>query len=374
VASVLGVVKTTFGALVGLQPILADSKILESVRVEPSPTKFYAIGLSIALGIRSFITYRTAKGGCCDNRELDKKICKNLDQFGGYESGNSPPLEVFLEEARLSISVGYYILRGHSVRYEFGYRWYWQTRFNSEFKNFVCEFLEITPILSGGRNGFCNRLKDVAVCDPECAPVGKELSYDIHGLPDEFVPSPQVNELRSMFGDVLDVPPDIQSELASGFLAIIDGLSTADSEGVFPDSATEEVVQYALTKVYYKTINACFRTKPEFGSPSPEVYPRDVKLSNSIRSLETRDPGGSVSIPDGMIYHQSSRFWTNQRVGIGPDLSSSDTLSDDIRMTESIVGCSRIAAFNKARIKRFILDPRRIVSQKSGSQPLLSAG
>jgi hypothetical protein len=142
------------GEPIGLRPILSTDPRLESVRKKSSVGRWIAAASAFGLAYRHFRAYRLAIS--CENTdrtELMRKVNKNMESFGLFEGDSllDTPF-CFLHEMKLLATCGYNTLFHNSIEYEFGYRWFHQTQYNSDFKQEYLSFLDVEPVAGSVEN------------------------------------------------------------------------------------------------------------------------------------------------------------------------------------------------------------------------------
>jgi len=138
-----------------LKRILSRRKDLETVRKEKSVYRFFAIAACVGLGFRSLKTARfSEKYPDCPTRCVEKIVSHGLPEQCAFEVGTLPPVKALLNETALLFSCARHMLFGNSVRYEVGFRWCNQTRFNRFVQDEMCHMLSIDRVEVGGETAF----------------------------------------------------------------------------------------------------------------------------------------------------------------------------------------------------------------------------
>jgi hypothetical protein len=144
------------GSFLGLSRELHHGDAIDKIRkIDTEPTsKWFAVATGIGLAYRLVKVYQfSSKYPECPGRVISGMVMRGMEDYGSYNLGvATKAATAILEEARLLVTCSFFCFIGNSVRHEFGYRWFHQTRYDMEFKTSYLDLLGISPVLSVGSN------------------------------------------------------------------------------------------------------------------------------------------------------------------------------------------------------------------------------
>jgi len=184
------------GVPIGLSRVISCSDELELIRKKPPEGSRWIPALAaFGLSFRHFRALRSAlKCKNLSTEDLEKQVIRGMECFGGFKVDKSLTAVLgFFHEMKLLFSCGYWILSGNSVRYEFGYRWFYQTQYDEDFKREMLEFLDVSVVPSNPQEFASEALLATA----------SDADFD-YGSSDMSEPTPPklVEVLRSAADDV----------------------------------------------------------------------------------------------------------------------------------------------------------------------------
>jgi len=142
------------GAFIGLSKIAHHSASLENVRTSSNSecSKWFAIATGVGLAYRQLKVYQfAAKYSDCPSHVLEALVVRGMEEYGTYKLGViTDAATALFEEARLFVTCSFRCFMGNSVRYEFGYRWFYQTRYSLSFKESYLDLIGVSPVLLVG--------------------------------------------------------------------------------------------------------------------------------------------------------------------------------------------------------------------------------
>jgi hypothetical protein len=137
---------------------LSSDPRLERIRKsdQGNDGKWFAIFSFIGLAYRVFKVYRFGvKHPTCPTRVIRRLITHGFEFQGNFEfRDETRAIKEVLDEVKLFVICAWMMLRGNSVRYEVGFRWYHQTHFDEEFVSETLSAIETTPVLLFGSKPF----------------------------------------------------------------------------------------------------------------------------------------------------------------------------------------------------------------------------
>jgi hypothetical protein len=142
------------GEVLGLRLSLSTHPGLEKIRLskDGNQSKWFSVFSSVMMSYKVFKIYRFSKQyEDCPTRVLSKLAVSSMEDYGSFEfvGKTKPHLQLF-DEARLLACCAWSVVRGNSVRYEFGFRWFHQTNFDFKFRSSFLEVLEVSPVTAFG--------------------------------------------------------------------------------------------------------------------------------------------------------------------------------------------------------------------------------
>jgi len=311
------------GSCIGLSATITVSPHLERIRRgnQGKESKWFGVFSAIGLAYRSYKAFRfSSKYPECPHRVLNRVVTHGQEEFGGFElCETTEAAPQLLGEVKLLVSCAWNTLKGNSVRYEFGYRWFHQTLYDSRFRSSYLEILEIAPVQFIGSTF----LEECLRADPE----GKSNSFDLFPGPTEDRSIP-IEESEDYEDDVTVVSEGEVSQPEAGHVPIESGLSTDEASGM-----SERLMACILSPLMQKVDCISGLTEETISIDGDELSILFDTVVQQLGDMDNTDPRVKAQVKGLWCYTEGAMSQLAYKYGyVFPDLTFAEDWKRTTRM------------------------------------------